>query len=345
LFGFIRNWRIGLLGLAVSLLAIYFILSEINIDLLDDALKSARFEYILPCVALLLAGLVTRAFRWRLLLSDGLSLMQTFHIMNVAYLVNGVLPLRIGEVARAFLASRAEPPVPIFKSISTIVVERLLDLLAVVMLIAFALMSGPVPDKLRVTGLFFGVSAFSGFLLLVFLSRKRELAHRLLAIFTTRLSFLQKFKLSDWLDHFLDGLLPLTKINTLLRSLGWTAISWGFSVAAGYVLMYTFYDEPSWAVTCLYIAAAAFAIAVPAVPGNIGTYEASIMFALVALGYGDSETVAVAFAVIVHAVNVGVHSVTGVIGFIYEGITLQQLSQGVRNVTEKTEINEISEFA
>ena len=85
----------------------------------------------------------------------------------------------------------------------------------------------------------------------------------------------------------------------------------------------------------LYIAAAAFAIALPAVPGNIGTYEASILLALSAMGYEQSDT-AVAFAVMVHAVNVIVHSATGVLGFIREGISLTQLSQGVRQMQHPT---------
>jgi len=99
------------------------------------------------------------------------------------------------------------------------------------------------------------------------------------------------------------------------------------------VLMYTFYDAPSWAATCLYIAAAALAIAVPATVANVGVYEASIMLALAAFEYGDIEEIAFAFAVTVHAVNVFVHSVTGIIGFIAEGVTWEQLSSGVQGLS------------
>lgn len=325
-----RRWQIGLLGAGVSLLAAVFIVSEIDLGLLGDALQRARFVYVIPCILLLLAGLVTRALRWRLLLSGGLPLDRAFHIMNVAYLVNGVLPLRIGEVARIYLAARVQPPVPVLKSTSTIIVERLLDLLSVVLLMAFALVVGPVPDELRATGAFFGMVGFFGFLFLVFLARQRSLAHRLLMWAMDMLPFLKRLKIDVWLDHFLDGLLPLTQMRTLLAALGWSAVSWGLSVAAGFVLMYTFYDEASLVATCLYIPAVAFAIAVPAVPGNLGTYELSILLALGAVGYGEPETVAVAFAVLVHATNVAVHAITGVVGFIQEGISLQQLMRETR---------------
>jgi uncharacterized membrane protein YbhN (UPF0104 family) len=256
--------------------------------------------------------------------------------MNVAYLVNGVLPLRIGELARAYLATRATPPVPALKSFSTIIVERLLDLLAVVILMAFALFAGPLPDELRAAGLFFGPAALIGFLVLVFLARQRVLTLKLAARLNERGIIPQQIDVVALLSHFLDGLLPLTEMRALLRALGWTAVSWGLSVTAGYILMFAFFDRGDLAVTCLYIAAAAFAIAVPAMPGNIGTYEASILLALGAMGYNSADSKALVFAVMVHGINLLVHASTGLIGFIQEGISLEQLSQGVQEMRQNT---------
>lgn len=337
----LKRWRIWGVGIVVSVLATLFVVRELDLNLLTEALSQARFIYILPCIGLLILGLFARAMRWRALLSNGLVFWRSFHIMNVAYLVNGVLPLRIGEVARIFLANRAQPPVPIVKTAMTIIVERLLDLLAVVILVAFALVAGDIPPILRSIGVAMGIISLSGFLVLVILSRQRNIAHRLLNGFVAMIPLLRRFHLTALLDHLLDGLAPLARIHTLLYALFWTGVSWLFSVVAGYVLMYTFYDRASWAVTCLYIAAAAFAIAVPATIGSLGVYEASILIALNAMEYGEPATVAIAFAVVVHAVNVFVHSVTGVIGFIHEGVSLEQLSRGVQAVQRDTSAHSI----
>jgi uncharacterized protein (TIRG00374 family) len=332
-----RNMRIGLLGVLVSAFAFAFLARQVNPDLFLQALRTARYEYVVPCMAFLLAGLVTRALRWQGLLSGGLPLKRAFSIMNVAYLVNGVLPLRIGEVARAYLAARADPPVPVMKSASTIIVERLLDLLAVVVMTMLALTAGPVPPEIRFAAGFSAVAALAGFALLVLFASNRQLLHRSLRFFTERFPLLQRFPLQDWLNHFLDGLTPITQPRALVTAVGWTAISWTFSVIAGYVLMFAFFPEASWAATMLYIAAAALAIAVPAVPGNIGTYEASILVALAAFGYEESSA-AVAFAVMVHAVNLFNHASTGVIGFIQEGVSLEQLTTGVRQMQVAPEV-------
>jgi len=328
---FSRNARIGLVGVVVSIAALYFIITQINLSLFGDALLAARYEYVLPCLLLLFAGLVTRAFRWQVLLNGALPWTRAFSIMNVAYLVNGVLPLRMGEVARVYLASRVRKPVPMPQTISTIIVERLLDLLAVVLLLLGALAAGPVPQELRAAGAFAALMAICGFVVLVLMAANRGLAQRILAFAQRLLPFLQRIAIDKWLDQFLDGLQPLTNPRMLLLALGWTTISWALSVAAGYVLMFAFFESASWVVTALYIAAAAFAIALPAVPGNVGTYEASILLALTAVGYEYSATT-LAFAVMVHGVNVFVHASTGVIGFIQEGISLSQLSQGVRQM-------------
>ena len=335
LLSFRKHWRIAILGALVSLVAIYFIINQVDLVRFGTALGKARYVFLIPTVLLLLAGLVTRALRWRVLLGHGLPLRRAFSIMNVAYLVNGVLPLRIGEVARAYLASRGVEAVPWMQSAGTIIVERLLDLVAVVVLMSLALTAGPVPPELRTAGALTAPAALVGFLVLVLLARQRPLVHRVLAALTGRFTLLEHLDLLTWFDHFLAGIDPLTRPAALVRVVFWTAISWGFSVVAGYILMFAFYPEGDWAATALFIAAAAFAIALPAVPGNIGTYEASILLALGAIGYDPMSGTALAFAVMVHGVNVAVHSVTGLAGFIHEGISLAQLSQGVQQMQQQ----------
>ncbi len=327
-----KRWRFGLLGVIVSILTIYFVVSQIDLHALIDAFAQAHYVYLLPAVLFLFLGLVTRALRWRILLNGGLPLDRAFNIINVAYLANGVLPLRIGELARVYLATRHEPPVPPLKTTSTIIVERLLDLLAVMILLGLALAGGPLPDELRATATFILPIAVIGFLTLVILSRQRRLAHRLLEAVLGKIYPLSIGRLSSWLDQFLDGLMPLTHPGALLAALWWTGVSWGFSVAAGYILMLAFFAQASWVATCLFIATSSLAIALPAVPGNLGPYELSILLALGAVGYGEPSGTAAAFALVVHGVNLGLYAVMGFLGLIREGISVGQLSQHVQEM-------------
>jgi uncharacterized protein (TIRG00374 family) len=333
----LKHWRIGLLGAVVSIAAVYFLLRQMDVRMLGEALQHARYIYLLPSTVLIVLGLAARAARWRVLLSGGLPIQRAFNILNVAYLVNGILPLRIGEVARAYLATRANPPVPFFKSTSTIIIERMLDLLAVLVISALALAAGPLPDEVRAGAALFTPLVIGGFLVLILMASQRSRTLRLVEWGTVRIPLLRRFSVTALVGHFLDGLRPLTQPTALANTLLWTAISWGFSLASGYVLMLAFYDRGDWVVTCLFTAAASFVVAVPAVPGNLGTYELSILLVLQASGFGEPVETATAFALLVHGLNLAVVAVLGAFGFLQEGISLQQLSHGVRRLEVSTQ--------
>lgn len=331
-----RYWRVGLLGAAVSLAVLIFLAANIDFTLLAEALRSARYVFILPSAALIVLGLFTRALRWRVMLLGALPVRRAFSILNVSYLINSLIPFRAGELARAWLATRNEPPLPMFQSLSTIVVERLLDTLSVLIILALALASSPLPDELRAAAAFFAPAVAVGFVVLIALSAQRGRALALAHKLAQRLPVLERWHLVDWFASFLDGLRPLTTIGPLLGMLGWTAISWTFSLASGYVLMYAFYPEGSWGAVALFTAAASFAVAVPAVPGNIGTYEASVVVSLTAMGFGMPFETAVAFAVVLHALNLLLFGIFGLLGFVQEGVTLEQVSQGMRGAQQSS---------
>ena len=333
---FRRYWRVMLLGGLISIVALYVLVANVDFNLLAAALQEARYIFIIPSAALIVLGLFTRAVRWRVMLFDALPLRRSFSILNVSYLVNAVIPFRAGELARAWLATRSAPPVPMFQSFSTIVVERLLDTLSVLIILALALTAAPLPPEMRTVAAFAAPLVLAGFLFLIVLSANRARANRWAAALAARVTFLQRGHLLTWFASFLDGLRPLTMPKTLLLVLAWTAVSWIFSLASGYVLMAAFYPEPSWAAVALFTVAASFAVAVPAVPGNVGTWEASVVFALTAMGYGQPYETALAFAVVLHALNLIVFGVLGVAGFVQEGVSLEQLSQGVRSAKQSS---------
>jgi hypothetical protein len=323
-----QGWQIGLLGILITGVVIVFFASQLNFAQLTSALATGRYIYLLPCMAALVIGLWTRGLRWRALLKDDLSPMRAFHILNVSYLVNGLLPLRLGEVARAWLASRAEARVTIPRAISTIVVERLLDLLAVLCLVALAATS-TLPPELRTAAFALAPLALGGLVVLVALAANKARTLRWLAVIIERVPFLKRLPLQKIAEDVLDGFAVLAQPAAFLRVVGWTIVSWVFSVVAGYVLMWVFWETASWAATFALIAAASLVIAVPAVPGNIGTFQAAIVFALGAFGYGEPLETATAYAVIIHAVNLLMYALLGGIGLLREGVSLAQLRESV----------------
>ncbi len=115
-----KRWQSILLGLIVSVATLAYALRGVRLDQLGDEFARGRYVYILPALVFILLGLTLRAFRWRALLNGRIDIIHSFHILNVSYLFNVLLPLRLGEVVRAFLATRLQPPVAMFTSLSSV---------------------------------------------------------------------------------------------------------------------------------------------------------------------------------------------------------------------------------
>jgi uncharacterized membrane protein YbhN (UPF0104 family) len=76
---------------------------------------------------LLILWLVLRGFVWRTLLQNKASYRHSFITINEGYLLNNILPFRLGEIARAFLMSR-KAGLGFWQIIPSILIERALDL-------------------------------------------------------------------------------------------------------------------------------------------------------------------------------------------------------------------------
>src|ERR1700747_1269233 len=99
-------------------------------------MSSTRLWLYLLASVLLLMGHVTRALRWRLLFpaqskQDRFSLLLG---LSLGYAINSIMPLRLGELARVLLVARRLSE-RIALVLSTVVVERLVDLAVVALLL------------------------------------------------------------------------------------------------------------------------------------------------------------------------------------------------------------------
>jgi uncharacterized protein (TIRG00374 family) len=335
-----KRWQSLLLGLVITAATLAYVLNGIDFSRLGTELAQGRYLYLVPALALIVLGLVLRGVRWRVLLDDKIDLGHSFHIMNVGYFFNAWLPLRLGEVARSFLVTRLKPPLSIFTALSSIVVERVTDLLAVVVLIVLAMSMTPVSPEIKAAAQATGVLAVAGIIVLTLFASRRALAHRMLGLVLRVLPFLERLHLRQIADRVLDGLTPLASLRGIFRTLLWTALSWLASILAGFVLLYVYYDAPNLTSALLMIAVASIAIALPAVPGNVGPFEAAVVLGLQAgglAGGGLPEERAVAFAVLLHIVTVGSYAFLGFLGLAQERISFGEVVRSARQLASKKE--------
>ncbi|MBN1681089.1 MAG: flippase-like domain-containing protein [Anaerolineae bacterium] len=326
-----KRWPSLVLGAAVSLVALVYLFRR-DLSGVQDELAGARYWTVIPCLAVSVFGLWLRSLRWRVLLDNRMSPGHSFHILNVSYFVNAVLPLRVGELVRAALAARLDPPVRILTSLSTILVERLLDTLAVFALLGLTLAFLPTGLEIGIVGAVLGVGAVVGVIVLVLFAAHPAWAHSLLTWSGRRIPLLRRPRLAEWLDHMLDGIAPLASVRATLLAVWWTAAGWTVSVVAGYILLYAIFDDPTWVASMAMVALASFVIALPAVPGNLGPFEASVVVGLAGANLVSEATdaPALAFALLLHAVNLVTYILAGLVGLWAEDVSLGEATRAAQ---------------
>lgn len=334
-----KRWLTLLIGPVISIAIIYILIGQ-DLDAVHTELTRAHYEYLVPTAVLLVFSLMTRAMRWHVLLDERVSWWHAFNILNVGYFLSGVLPLRVGDVARAWMVTRLETPIPAFKAISTIVVERLLDVLSLVGMIGLMLMALDVPSEVTTAGAIVGTLALLGGIVLAWIAMRPQVLFAVLQWFLSRFPTLERFDLETRLAHFIDGIKPISKPRIAVGALLWSGVSWMFSLAAGYVLLFFLFETPTFAASVSLVVLSTMSVALPAVPGNLGPFEGAVVGGLL---IGDMITSAsppenapaVATGVVLHALTLGIYVTLGIVGMANEHASVKQITKATRDFTSE----------
>ncbi|MBK8022416.1 MAG: flippase-like domain-containing protein [Chloroflexi bacterium] len=320
-----------LLLLAASILVsgvfLWLALRGVPLDEVIASIGQADPLWTLISLITVAAGLFARALRWSYgLLDRRLPPMRAYHILNIGMLIN-LLPLRAGEVARGVLASRER--VPFVTAATSIVVERLIDVVVCVLMLAVAVARVPdAPPLIAQMSALFGAAAVVAFAVLVGLARYPQIAHRLTAWLEAHLAFTHRLNLTRRADEILDGLRPLSKPRRALIALFWTAVGWGLSLVTFYALERAVGVTDVDLVTgsLLGVALASFSIAIPISVASIGPFQGAVRVAGDTIGMSALHSTTLGF--LFHGVSIVGYAVFGVIGLIRIGVTLREFTGG-----------------
>jgi uncharacterized protein (TIRG00374 family) len=311
------------LGILVSVLCLGAIFFFIEPREIAAALRTARYEYVLLSGLGIIAFLVLRAVRWRFMLSNDAPYSTIFHIQNIGYMLTNLLPLRLGDVGRAVLIGNV-PPITVARGISTMVIERVLDMLFIVTLLPFTLSQVErLPSWMQTGAALSGFLALAAIVLLIIAANQRPRTLRLTQTILERLR-LQRF--APWLHHLdslLAGLSSLTRLRDGLILLLLSVLVWLPILAAYHFTMQAVGLQPTLAMSGFVVCAAALSVALPSSPGQVGVFHAGVIAALQVLGQPAAESAS--FAFIYHALNVVLMLLLGAIGIVSTGATFKQV--------------------
>lgn len=330
-----QNNRQFWLGIIVSVLCLAAIFIFIDPRDIWASLRTVRVGYLALMSLGIVVFLLLRAVRWRFMLARNMLWLPVFHIQNVGYMLNMMLPLRAGDMARAVLIGNV-PPATLAGGISTMVVERLLDMLFIVTLLPFTLAAAEgLPTWMRDGAQAFGVVAILGILILIVAANQRPFAHRIATLIFDRLPFLDTAAWTRRVDELLIGLNSLTRFKDgavliILSIVVWLPILFAYHVgllAVGLALPPAFVG--------FVVCAAALSVALPSSPGQIGVFHAGVIAALQFLGQPEGPSAS--FAFVYHAVNTATLVIMGLVGLSSIGATFRNVVASTQRLMRRRE--------
>lgn len=327
-----------LIGLAISVLAFGLAFRGANLGDVMAALGSANYLYVWPALALTFLGQLARAMSWRTLLGQHIPFGRVFAALNEGYLLNNVLPFRLGELGRAYLISRGNDLRPT-QALSSVLVERMLDLLMILlMLMAFLpLVIGlaKVREAAMLSALV-GIVALAGLLVL---ARQREQAMALVRWVLGRIG-VNPARWESRTGAFVDGLAVLQDARRSLTAAFWSGLAWVSAGLSAWILLRGFLPWASLDMGFFVLIISALGIAAPSAPGYVGVFEAAVVLALSA--FGVDKSLALSYAIVFHVLIFVLVSALGVIALAREGETLSHLAQAARALVSNSARDSVS---
>jgi len=312
-----------LLGIAISIVLFVYLFWTVDVHELATQLARTRWEWILPSIVLAPLGPWTRARRWWYLFPPGSNPPGLVPATMIGYMANNVLPLRAGEFVRVYVVARRWGH-GFWTTLATLIVERVLDSLVIVLAIVVLVLRIPVPKTLEVGAAVLLAIDLLAVAVLCFLAVVPTLARRIVERLTRRWPALER-RVVGIVETFVRGLEGIRTRAHLVPLLLWTAIVWIIPV----VTIWTMFKAldlhlpwtAAWAVLCF----VGLGVAIPSAPGYVGVFHAAATIALTIFNVPAAP--ALGFALLLHATQIIPITVVGWIYLLREEMSLAEATR------------------
>ena len=272
---------------------------------LGRQLVATNWLWVVPAVAVAPLGLWARARRWRYLFPPGAEPPGLVAANMIGYMGNNVLPLRAGEFVRIYVVARriaAQQAGTVTGGMwlagATIVVERILDSLTLVLILGVLILLIPVPAALEYAAAVVLAVDLVAAAALATLALAPDFSRRWLARLTRRRPALQH-RAERALSLILRGLEGIRVPAHRLPLLVWTVVAWCLPAAGAWALLRAMHLPlpiiAGWTVMTF----VGFGISIPSAPGYVGVWHAATVLALSI--FGVAQATALGYALLYHA--------------------------------------------
>ncbi|NQW05174.1 MAG: flippase-like domain-containing protein [Acidobacteria bacterium] len=335
-----RTSRIPWSGLVITALTaglVWLFVRDLDAAALRQAFASAHLGLVALAVLTTLQTYFIRAWRWQTLLRPigVVPFRSAFRATVIGFTAIFLLPARVGEVLRPYLLAKQEN-LSVSATFATVILERALDLTAVLLLFAGALPFMPVDvaPEVRAGGAAAAAASLTGLVMLFMFARHPErlgqLVDRLSAWLPTRAAQ----ALGAFARKFAAGLAVMRDGRALLVTLAWSLALW-ISICAGiWLVSRAFGLTVPFTGAFLVVMYLVVGVAAPT-PGGAGAFH--VMYKLAVMqNFGAQADDAAAAAIFLHLVSFAPVALLGFVFMWQDGLTLGRLRHMAPSPEEET---------
>jgi uncharacterized protein (TIRG00374 family) len=326
------SWR-SAIGIALSAVLLWWTLRDVSIARVWNELAHANLALFIGAATCATLIFPLRAFRWRIILqpvAPNQPLGALWRSTAIGMMANNIFPARAGEIVRAYALTQ-QTEVPFATSIASLAVDRLFDMLVLLLLAVAAFLDPAFPRAASVAGQSLGsIAQGSTVFVLGLLLALYALAFfprqivRVFEIFARRISPALEERGKMVLFKFSEGLSVLRHPGRFAAVLAWTVAHWllnalGFWLGFKAVGMTLPFSAALFLQTLI-----ALGVALPSAPGFFGVFE---KFATVGLAiYGVGATQATSWAIGFHILSFIPITAIGLWYFVRLGLHLSDVN-------------------
>lgn len=288
--------------------------------------RNAHKGWLFAMAGVVMVSHIIRAERWRMLITPAghrVRLRDSFLSLMVGYLINLVIP-RGGEVSRCYNLYKLDKT-PVEISFGTVVVERVVDVLCLLLLLAISFIVESKKLFAFIDTLPIGSNQSSRITTILIIPGVLIIGVLIFWWFAKKNKKLNGFIKKTWLG-FREGLLTVFKLRNKSLFILYSALIWCLYFVMSYCVLLAFPETDhlgTGAVLSLF-AIGSIAMAVP-LPGGTGSYHVLVPQGLVFL-YGIAQSDAVAFTFIFHGWQTALIILGGAISLVVTSVIVKRKS-------------------
>ena len=289
------------IGALISLLTLYLAFQNVNLRDVRQAIGEANAGYLWLALLSVVLNNVFKALRWQVMLGargQGIDFwpVQMSHLSG--QMLNTLSPARVGEITRTYEIGRLGPG-KVFV-LGTILVEKVLDMIAYALLFGCLLLLIPLPGWINNSGYtFVGVTLLVS-LVVAFVTVRREAVLRFWERLERRLPERAARFVSGRMHSGLSSLDVLQNQKDAFKLAFWSALIWVTALLNIYLALVAFHIDLPLTASLLLLIALQAGISIPSAPGKVGIFEYACVLALGVFGIQQAQ--AFSYGVVLHAI-------------------------------------------